>query len=158
LAILADVPGFMKKLFGGIGLGFQNFGKNILKHLVQGAVAWLTGAVRGAGIVLPDKFDAEGILSIFLQLTGLTIEHVIERARVIWGDKVVDAILKGVAGAEKAIELFQVFKKEGVMGLVRLLKDKIIALKDQALEKIKGAIQVAIVEAAIKFLLGLLTP
>ena len=158
LLIVADPVGFLKRLFAGIGLGFQKFGNNILKHLVQGAVAWLTGAVQSAGIVLPERFDAAGILSVFLQITGLTIENVMARARVIWGDKVVDAILLGVAGAEKAIELFQIFKTEGVMGLVRVLKEKIIELKDAALDKIKGAIQVTIVEAAIKFLLGLLTP
>jgi hypothetical protein len=156
--IMADPKKFMRNLFAGIGLGFQNFGNNILKYLVQGAVAWLTGAVRSAGIELPEHFDAAGILSIFLQLTGLTIENVKARARVIWGDKVVDLIEKGIAGAEKAFEIFQVFKKEGVMGLVRLLKEKIIALKDQALEKIKGVIQTEIVKAAIKFLLGLLAP
>ena len=156
--IMADPKKFMRNLFAGIGLGFQNFGNNILKHLVQGAVAWLTGAVRSAGIELPEHFDAAGILSIFLQLTGLTIENVKARARVIWGDKVVDLIEKGVAGAEKAFEIFEVFRKEGVMGLVRLLKEKFIALKDQALEKIKGVIQTEIVKAAIKFLLGLLTP
>ena len=46
-------------------------------------VAWLTGAVRSAKIQLPETFDAAKILSIFLQLTKLTIENVLSRTRVI---------------------------------------------------------------------------
>jgi hypothetical protein len=128
-------------------------------------IDWLTGAVSEVGIVLPQKWDAEGILSLFLQITGLSVAHVKERVRVIWGDKAVDFIEKvisgvqaGVAGAEKAIELFQVLRTEGVAGLVRLLKEKIIALKDQALDSIKGALAIEVVAAAIQNLLSLLTP
>jgi hypothetical protein len=118
LQILADPITFAKNLFAGIAQGFQNFGKNILAQLGQRVVERLTGTVTQAGIQLPAQFDAEGILSLFLQITGLTIDHVKEGAHAIWGDKVVDFIEKvvagvqmGVAGAEKAIA-------EDVAGLV----------------------------------------
>jgi hypothetical protein len=157
LQIINDPKRFMKNLFAGISEGFQRFRDHIGQHLVKGAIEWLTGAV-GSTIVLPEHFDPAGILSIFLQLVGLTIDNVKARARVIWGDKVVDAIEMGIAGAEAAFDLFQTFKKEGVMGLVRRLKDQLVSLKDQAIEKIKGILEVEIVKAAVKALLKLLTP
>lgn len=165
LQILADPITFAKNLFAGIVQGFKNFGKNILSHLGQGVIEWLTGAVSEAGIVLPDKFDTDGLLSILLQITGLSVAHVKERARKVWGDKAVDLIekvvsgvQKGVAGIEKAVEFYEVLRAEGVMGLVRLLREKIIALKDQALDSIKNALAIEVIAAAIQNLLSMLTP
>ncbi|HEY7375270.1 MAG TPA: DUF4157 domain-containing protein [Polyangia bacterium] len=159
LRIAYDPKRFMKNLFSGIQQGFEGFATRIKDHLVKGAVEWLTGTVASAGVVLPSRpFTPEKVLALFLQLAGLTIENVKLRARLIWGDKVVDAIEKGVAGAEAAMELFDLFKKEGVVGVVRRLFDKIKAFGDQALEKIKDAIQAEIVKKAIEFLLTLLTP
>jgi hypothetical protein len=165
LGILADPQTFARNLFAGIGQGFKSFAKNILTHLKNGVIEWLTGAVSAAGIVIPERLDAAGILSLFLQVIGLTVENVKARARIVWGDKVVDMIEKivsgvqrGVAAAEKATELFTVLQNEGVAGLVRLLKEKIIALKDQALDQIKNALAIEVVAAAIQNLLSLLTP
>ena len=45
---------------------------HIGEHLKKGLIDWIFGAVARAGIELPATFDLKGILSIVLQILGLT--------------------------------------------------------------------------------------
>jgi hypothetical protein len=56
--------------------GFRQFGANIRTHLVSGLVGWLTGALTGAGLQLPQRWDLRGILSLVLQILGLTWQNI----------------------------------------------------------------------------------
>ncbi len=69
--------------------------KNIGKHLLQGALEWITGEMGDAGIVLPDKFDFKGILSIILQILGISIQNIKEIAKKVIGEKYVTMLEKG---------------------------------------------------------------
>ena len=158
LQILADPITFLDNLISGVAQGIKNFASNILTHLKKGLLEWLTGTVSSAGIQLPDKFDAQGVFSLVMQLLGLTVDAIKERARRLWGNRIVDAIERGVAGAEKAKELFDILASQGVAGLFNYVKDQLAGLKEKILGEIAQAVSIEIVAAAIKNLLSLLTP
>ncbi len=158
LRIIADPITFAKNLFAGIGQGLRQFGANVLNHLKKGVLEWLTGTVASTGIQLPATFDAQGIFSLVLQILGLTVDNIKARARVIWGPEVVDLIERGVAGFEKAVELFNILRTEGLAGLWRLVKEKLVGFKDQLIGELTQALSIEVVAAAIQNLLSLLTP
>ena len=62
---------------------------NIATHLKRGLMEWIFGALSGAGLQLPETFDLKGILSIVLQVLGLTYANFRARAVAIVGETVV---------------------------------------------------------------------
>src|SRR6185436_7310645 len=70
--IISDPIGFLGNLVAGVKAGLSNFMANIGTHLKKGLMEWLFGALAGAGIQLPDTFDLKGIISLVLQVLGLT--------------------------------------------------------------------------------------
>ena len=98
--------------------GLNNFMSKIGVYLQKGLMDWLFGALAGAGLQLPDKFDLQGIISIVLQILGLTYANFRARAVAIVGEPVVAAI-------EKTAEVFKVIITEGVPGLWRFIKEQL---------------------------------
>ena len=104
--IIADPIGFLGNLCLGVMQGLKNFMSNIGAHLKKGLMEWLFGALDGAGLQLPDTFDLKGIVSIVLQVLGLTYANFRARAVTIVGEPV-------VAGLEQAAEVFKIIVTEG---------------------------------------------
>jgi len=72
VAIITDPIGFFSNLISGVGQGLKNFGANISKHLQTGFLGWLTGAMQGVTITLPENvFSLKGIFSIVMQVLNL---------------------------------------------------------------------------------------
>src|SRR3970282_1336205 len=71
VAIIGDIIAhpirFLGNLVSGVMLGLKNFMSKIGTYLLKGIMDWLFGALSGAGLKLPDKFDLPGIISIVLQ-------------------------------------------------------------------------------------------
>ncbi|WP_461189959.1 phage tail protein [Arthrobacter sp. Z4-13] len=149
--IIADPIGFLKNLIDGVMLGLNNFVLNIGKHLKKGLMDWLFGALGGAGLKLPETFDLQGIVSIVLQVLGLTYENFRARAVKILGEPIVSAL-------EKTAEVFTILLTEGVSGLWRFIKGKVRELKSMVLDAIFGFIKENVIVAGITWLVGLLNP
>ncbi|NII27603.1 DUF4157 domain-containing protein [Pseudoflavitalea sp. X16] len=153
---------FFDNLVKGATEGFNNFVKNIGKHLLQGALEWITGEMGEAGIVLPDKFDFKGILSIILQILGLTVTNIKEIAKKVIGEKYVTMLEKGadlgVKAGDKILQVFTIIKKDGVAGLWEFIKEQFNDLKEKLLEEAKSFIIVTIVEVAVIKVVSMLIP
>ncbi|MFE7629739.1 hypothetical protein [Kocuria sp. NPDC057446] len=149
--IIADPIGFLSNLVAGVMAGLKNFMANIGKHLKKGLMDWLFGALAGAGLTMPENFDLQGIVSIVLQVLGLTYANFRARAVKIVGEPV-------VAGLEKAAEVFKILLTEGVPGLWRFIKDKVLELKSMVLDAIFEFIREKVIVAGITWLIGLLNP
>ena len=93
---------FLGNLVDAVGLGLKNFKSNIAMHLKRGLMEWIFGALSGAGLQLPEAFDLKGILSIVLQVLGLTYANFRARAVAIVGETVVNAL-------EQAAGVFKIF-------------------------------------------------
>ena len=149
--IISDPIGFLGNLVSGVALGLENFIANIGAHLKKGLMDWLFGALGGAGITMPDTFDLKGIVSIVLQVLGLTYANFRARAVKIVGEPVVSAL-------EQAAEVFKVIATEGVPGLWRFIQEKVADLKAMVLDAIFEFIKEKVIVAGITWIVGLLNP
>ncbi|MDI9978803.1 hypothetical protein [Rhodococcus sp. IEGM 1307] len=149
--IIADPIGFLSNLVAGIKQGVLNFVNNIGTHLKKGLLEWLFGALAGAGIQLPDKFDLSGLMSIVLQVLGLTWTNIRKRAVAILGENVVKAL-------ETASEVVTILITKGPAGLWEYVKEQAATLLETLKESIKSFVIESVVKAGLKWLLGLLNP
>src|SRR6266404_5821603 len=149
--IISDPIGFLGNLVSGVMQGLKNFMSNIGTHLKKGLMEWIFGALAGAGLQLPDSFDLKGIISIVLQVLGLTYANFRARAVTIVGEPVVSAL-------EQAAEVFKVILSEGIPGLWRFIKEKLNDLKSMVLDAIFDFIKERVIIAGITWVIGLLNP
>jgi hypothetical protein len=149
--IISDPIGFLGNLVSGVMLGLQNFMSRIGTHLKKGLMDWLFGALAGAGLQLPDTFDLKGIVSIVLQVLGLTYANFRARAVKIVGEPIVAAL-------EQAAEVFKVIITEGIPGLWRFIKEKVADLKSMVLDAIFDFIKEKVIIAGVTWIIGLLNP
>jgi len=151
-AIIMDPIGFFKNLIAGVSQGFTNFGANIWTHLKTGFFGWLTGAMKGVSLTMPeDVFSLKGIFSITTQVLGLTWNGI----RAIGSRVIGEPIMKVL---ETGFEMVQVVRKEGVAGLWEHLKDQFADLKTTIMDTIMDIVQNQVIQAGIKWVMGLLTP
>jgi hypothetical protein len=149
--IISDPIGFLGNLIAAVRLGLDNFIGNIGTHLQQVLMGWLFGTLAEAGIQMPESFDLKGILSLVLQVLGLTYANIRARAVRIVGEPVVAAL-------ERAAEVFQVLIREGPGGLWEYIKDKLANMRDMVIEGVKSFVMERIIVAGITWLIGLLNP
>ncbi|MAZ28350.1 MAG: hypothetical protein CL868_14905 [Cytophagaceae bacterium] len=151
-AIISDPIGFLGNLLRGVKDGFLNFGKNILRHLMSGLVTWLTGALGPMGITIPDDiFSLKGIFSLVMQVLGLTWDYMRQKAVKLLGEPVVQAL-------EVGFEIFQIIRTQGIAGVWEYLKEQFNDLKETVIDAIQEMIISQVVEAGIKWVLGLMSP
>lgn len=152
-SILKDPVKFIKNLFGAVGDGIGNFFKNIKKHLIEGVIGWLTGALSEVNLTGPFEFSPKGILSIVLQILGLTYANI--KARVI---KKVPAAATVFDVVEKGFELLQRFLKEGPAALWDEIKTQLSNLKETVMGAIRSWLITTVIKEGIIWLLSLTNP
>lgn len=151
-AIIADPVGFIANLFSGIKLGFINFKENIREHLLAGFITWLTGSLNGLGITIPeDLFSVKGIFNLIAQVLGLTWDYFRSKAVKLLGEKTVMVI-------EKGVELFRIVREKGMQGLWEHIKEQFNDLKETVIGAIKEMVISKVINAGIKWVMGLLSP
>ncbi|GAB3805285.1 phage tail protein [Micromonospora zhanjiangensis] len=151
-AIIKDPIGFLGNLVSAVGAGLRAFLANIGEHLKKGLIGWLTGAMAGAGLELPAKFDLRGIVMMIGSLLGLT-----------WGAIRGRIVQKGIpeqamGAVEKSVPLVQKVRSEGLGGLWEELKEKVGDLKENLFGKISEYLIPTILMAGITWIISLLNP
>lgn len=149
--IIAHPIRFLGNLVSGVMQGLKSFMSHIGTHLLKGLMEWLFGALAGAGLQLPDSFDLKGIVSIVLQILGLTYANFRSRAVAIVGEPV-------VAGLEKVAGVIQIVMTKGISGLWEFIKEKVSDLKSMVLDAIFDFIKEKVIIAGITWIIGLLNP
>ncbi|MEB3356329.1 MAG: DUF4157 domain-containing protein [Synechococcales bacterium] len=150
--ILQDPIGFLSNLIEGLKQGFMNFMKNIGQHLQQGLISWLTGAIAGAGLQMPETLDLKGIFSLVTQVLGFTYQAI--RAMVVKRVKSEET----VSQVEQSVGWFQALATEGPEGLWPIVQEKIGDLKAMFLDPLKNFVIVDVVRAGIEWILSLMNP
>jgi len=151
-AIIMDPIGFFGNLIAGVGQGFSNFTTNIWTHLQTGFFAWLTGAAKGVTITMPeDIFSLKGIFSITMQVLNLTWDGIRSIGATVVGEPLMKVL-------ETGVEIVQVVRKDGIAGLWEYLKDQFQDIKATVMDAIMDIIQSQVIQAGIKWILGLLSP
>lgn len=152
LSIIAHPIDFLSNLIAGVSQGFTNFGANIWTHLKTGFFGWLTGAMKNVSITMPeDIFSLKGIFSITTQMLGLTWNGIRDIGAKVVGEPVMKVL-------ETGFEMVQIVRKDGVAGLWEHLKDQFADLKETVMDAIMDIIQSQVIQAGIKWIMGLMTP
>ena len=152
--ILEDPLQFAKNLFSAVIKGFQQFGTNIWEHLKKGLMGWLFGAIQGLDIQLPDRLDFKGLISIGLQVVGLTYEKF--RAKLVKklgpnGERIMTFI-------ETSVEVVKILVTEGFPGIWQKVLSLIDGFKETMIGAIRDFVIRSLVKAGIGWLAGLSNP
>ena len=150
--ILDDPIWFVKLLFGGVKEGINLFKENIKTHIISGFIKWLTGALGPMSITLPKNiFSLSGIFSLVMQILGLGWDFIRRKAVKAFGEPAVKVL-------ETSFEMFKIFKKDGLSGIWKYLKEKFNDLKEMVIEEIKSMLITQVILAGVKWLVGLIVP
>jgi hypothetical protein len=152
--IVADPAAFLDHLLDAIKLGFKQFVAKIGEYLEAGVIAWLTGSLANAGIVLPKVWDLKGILSLVLQILGITYAKI--RAKVVKaiGDK--GEMI--VSAAEKAWSFLVVLVTEGPAAAWEKIVESLGNFWDLIIGGIEKWAIVKIIKVAVAQLVMLFNP
>ncbi len=145
-SLIIDNPGgFLGNVLGAVTGGIQAFADHFLQHLQAGIIGWLTGALGGAGITLPERFDLMGVLSLVQQILGLTWENVRERAVRLVGERAVQVL-------EFIGSYIQTLITGGWSALWERIQSDLATLRDMVFEQIRNFLVERVVLAAIQWL------
>ncbi|MCP4368489.1 MAG: hypothetical protein GY797_10330 [Deltaproteobacteria bacterium] len=149
--IIKDPIGFLGNLVSGVMQGLEGFMSKLGEYLKKGLMEWLFGALAKAGIQIPESFDLKGILSLVLQVLGLTYANIRARAVAIVGEPIVQAL-------EQTAGIFKTLITEGPAGLWNWIKDKVGDLKTMVIEGIKSFVMEKVIVAGITWIISMLNP
>lgn len=152
--ILSDPLGFAKNLVSAIATGFKQFGANIWKHLKNGLMGWLFGTLQGLDIDLPAKLDFKGIMSVVLQILGLTYANF----RKILVKRLGTGGERKVAFLEKSVEVVKILLKEGFLGIWQRVLEMIEGFKTTVIDGIRDFVINTVVMGAVSWVAGLSNP
>ncbi len=152
--IFEDPIGFAKNLVRAIVDGFTRFKDNIWEHLKKGLLGWLFGALATAGLELPEKLDFKGIMSIVLQVIGLSYE----KFRKLLIKKLGPKGERTVALIEKSVEIVRILIKEGILGIWQKILGMIESFKATVIDGIQNMVIETVIRAGVAWLAGLTNP
>ena len=149
--IIRNPVRFVRNLVRAATLGFRRFATNFVGHLRGSLINWLTGAMSGAGVYIPQAFTLREILKFILSVLGLTWQNIrVKLVRVI-GETAVRAM-------ESGFELIRTLITEGPAAAWRQIVEGIGNLRDMVMEQIISFVRSRIVTVAITRLLSMLSP
>jgi Domain of unknown function (DUF4157) len=148
--IVTDPVGFLSNLLAAVKGGFAKFLANIGEHLKRGLFDWLTGALGGA-IQLPDKWDGHGVLSVVLQVLGVTYQHMRQRLVKLVGEPM-------VKGIETAVDVVRTILAGGLAAAWQQLLAFAGNVIDTVIDGIRDWAVTHVVQAAITKLVTMLNP
>ncbi|HAX90575.1 MAG TPA: hypothetical protein DCY91_31115 [Cyanobacteria bacterium UBA11370] len=149
--IISDPVKFIGHLVGAVRGGFQQFSTNILTHLKTGLVGWLFGALAGAGLTLPAQFDLKGIVSMALQVLGLTYQRLRGMLVKAIGEQ-------KVAKLEKAFDFLMMIVTQGLGAAWQKITEFVGNIQETVMGGIREWVQNSIITAAITKLLSMFNP
>jgi hypothetical protein len=152
MGILKDPIGFLGNLVSAVGAGLRAFMANIGEHLKKGLIGWLLGAMAGAGLALPAKFDLRGIIAMIASLLGLTWAAI--RGRIV--SRGVPE--KAMGAVEQSVPMAQKLQSDGVGGIWEHIKEKVGDLKANLFGKITEYLIPTVLMAGITWIISLLNP
>lgn len=141
MTILEDPLGFAKNLFAAVIKGFQQFGGNIWEHIKKGLLGWLFGTLQGLDLQMPERLDFKGLISIALQIVGLTYANF----RTVMVKKLGTNGERKMRFIEKSVDVVTILLKEGFIGIWQ----RALQMFDNFRETIIGGIRDFVIKSLI---------
>jgi hypothetical protein len=114
-------------------------------------IGWLTGALSGSGVYIPQAFTVREILKFILSVLGLTWQNIRTKLVRVIGER-------PVAALESGFELVRTLVVEGPAAAWQKILEGIQNLRELVIEQIMSFVQSRIVQAAITRLVSMLSP
>jgi len=151
--IAEDPLTFAGNLLAAVGQGFQQFFDNIGTHLLQGILNWLFSKLGEVGVTLPPDLSLKSVVTLFLQVMGITWPRIRKLLAKHIGEE-------NVALIERAWEVVSVLLQQGPEGLFELLKDKLNPemILDQVLDAVIDYVTEAVITRVTARILLLFNP
>lgn len=116
---IADDPlKFANNLAASLGQGFQQFFDHFVDHVIGGFFEWLFSGLGAVGVNIPSDFSLKSIITLFLELMGITWPRIRELLARHIGEENVELI-------EKAYELVSSLIEQGPEGIFELIKEQL---------------------------------
>jgi dolichol kinase len=131
--------------------GLNQFKDHFLTHLQTSLVGWLTGAMAGANIYVPQRLSLPEILKFTLSVLGLTWQNIRTKLVRVMGERTVAAL-------ETGVDLVVTLVREGPAAAWQQILEGISNLQEMVIGQIKSFVQNTIVTAAITRLVTSLNP
>jgi len=151
-SILKNPLPFVRNLVKAAKSGFQNFARNIVKHLKAGLIDWLTGSLTG--VYIPKALSLPEIGKFALSVLGITwaqIRGKIVKALGARGESIMQKLETGFA-------IVVALVKGGPAAAWELIKEKLTSLKDAVIGGIITFVSKTIVTKAIPKLIAMFIP
>jgi hypothetical protein len=150
--IVNDPIAFGRNLIAAVRGGFERFRGNVVEHLRNGLIGWLTGAMAGIAITLPGSFsDWRGIIGMVLDILGLTYQLFRRLLVRALGEERV-RFLEGV------FDFLRILVTQGVRAAWEKIKEYSGNLTDMVIGGIRDWVARTVVGQAIVRLISLLNP
>ena len=150
-SIIRNPIGFLGNLVRAAINGFRKFTARFLTHLRTSLIGWLTGAMSGAGIYIPQSFTPQEILKFVLSVLGLTWQNIRQKLVRVIGEP-------AVAAMETGFELVRTLVTEGPAAAWEQILEGLSNLQEMVMEQIMSFVKVRVVQRAIQTLVSSLTP
>ncbi|MEO7688322.1 MAG: DUF4157 domain-containing protein [Sphingomonas sp.] len=149
--ILKNPVGFVQTLVRAAMQGFRQFASNFLTHLKASLVGWLTGAMSGAGVYIPQGFSLREILKFVLSVLGLTWANIRGKLVAATSETVVKSL-------ELGFDLVKTLVTEGPAAAWQKILESLTNLKDMVIQQVMDFVKSKVVEAAVTKLVSMLSP
>lgn len=149
--ILKSPIGFVRNLVAAGKLGLWRFVHNFVPHLKAALIGWLTGALGGAGVYIPQALSLLEIGKFVLSVLGITWAKIRGKIVKIIGEPAMKAL-------ETGLDIVVALVRGGPAAAWELIKQKLSDLKDMVIESIVSFVKDRIVTAAVTKLVSLLSP
>jgi hypothetical protein len=149
--IISDPIRFVGNLVRAGLQGFRQFSAHIRTHLINGLVGWLTGALTGAGLQLPQRWDLRGILSLVLQILGLTWQNIRQKLLRHIPEPV-------VRGLETTFDIVVTLVREGPAAAWQKILEQLQNLQEMVFGGIRDWVARTVVTQAVIRIVSMLNP
>ena len=140
---------FVGNLVKAAKLGFTNFAGNLLDHLKNGLIDWLTGSMQG--VYIPKSLTLGEVVKFAFSVLGLSWAN-------IRGKLVKEVGETAVKAMELGFDIVKTLVTQGPAAAWEQIKDQITTLKDQVIGGIIGMVVEAVVTKAVPKLIAMFIP
>ncbi|WP_052162428.1 DUF4157 domain-containing protein [Aquabacterium sp. NJ1] len=149
--ILNNPIGFIGNLVRAGVTGLRQFATRFMTHLRGAIIGWLTGALAGAGIYIPQALSFVEILKFVTSVLGLTWQTIREKLVKATSETAVRAM-------EMGVDIVVALVTGGPAAAWGQLMETLGNLREMVMEQIISFVSRHIVEAAIVKLVSMLNP
>jgi phage-related protein len=156
--IQRDPVRFLLNMLEALKQGFTGFFNNILTYLLQGLTAWLFRGLGQLGITIPPDLSLQSILTLVLQVLGLSVDYLWTKLGEHIGPERVAQIRGALDRLGEAWAFIQDIQERGFVAVWEYIASQLGNLWDTLLGMAQEWIMTTIVNNVVARLLSMLDP